>query len=194
MEIKRSYLMLGAGGVIFVLAAVAGLWERASGTGTLHVVGPRTGAVTIFVDGEQRNALAAREHHRLELPQGAHEIRLVPVSGQERTHQIVIENGGYAQLVPCTDQCFVDLDVTDVHYTRAQQHAISVVGRHFDGRPFDVSRDRYYSEGALPNQISRGARAHLVLEVPCNMASASDAALAQAAGYGAPAPGFPRRR
>ncbi len=197
MEINRLYIYGGIAVVIAVLTGVALLWDDATGTGTVHVIGPTTGAVTLFVDGEQRTALGMREHHRLELEQGTHEIRLVHVSGAERTHSILIEDGGYNRVVPGPSQCFADLDVTDAHYRTTygtQAQPTTVEARHFDGEPFGVGGRRYFSAHMLPNDISRGARAHLVLEVPCNLASASDAALVAAAGYGPPTPAPAARR
>jgi hypothetical protein len=122
------------------------------------------------------------------------------LSGAARTHSVTIEDGAYDRVVPGPGQCFVDLDVTQSHYRtygRAQRSTPpTIVGRHFDGEPFDVNRTHYYAEHMLPDDISQSRHVFLVQEAPCALAEASDAEVLDAAGYGAPAPAptYPRRR
>ncbi|MGE0785845.1 MAG: hypothetical protein AB7S26_09170 [Sandaracinaceae bacterium] len=190
MEVSGRMLGVGALAIALLLAAGAAYFGRGMGDGRVHVIGPVAGAVNIDLDGVHVNAVAPREAHAFTLTQGEHDLRLAPVGAPAREHHLTVDDGSYDRVAPMTDQCFVNLDVTEVYYGSAPRPLL--VGRHFEGEPFDVGASQYFSEHGLPQSISRGAHTNLLVEVPCSMSSASEQALIDAAGYSANAPPRPR--
>ncbi|MCA9605535.1 MAG: hypothetical protein KC619_08065 [Myxococcales bacterium] len=177
----KSWLLTG--GMVLVmggLCVVAGVWNHANGSGTVHVVGVADDNTNFLVDGQQITALARGEHHHYALAQGVHEITVARQTGPSRTHSVNIDHGGWSQVLPATDQCFVVMDATEAHYGDGTRP--TVTERHFDGEPFQ-DLGGYYETRELPRSISRGARVIMVSEVPCRLASAPDDALLAAAGY-----------
>ena len=55
-------------GTFLALVGMATVYDWSSGTGRIHVVGPRDAPMTIFVDGVEVNAVGVGEHLRPRLP------------------------------------------------------------------------------------------------------------------------------
>lgn len=182
--IQKLRLVIAAvvGIPVLLFMAYMGISEWISGSGTLHVVAPYDGPLTVRLDGEDVATVPAGAHHELEIEQGEHGLELVRADGQGVVHDLDVDSGFYETLAPAQGQCFVELDGTEAYY--GHDPAPEVEDRHFAAEPFEVGSSHYYGEGELPGTISDNASVYLIFEVPCAMSSSGDSQLLVAAGYG----------
>lgn len=171
-------LAIVGGAIVAVLVAVALMF----GNGAITVIAPAGAAVSVVADGAELGTVAAGEHGRFNLGQGAHTVTLTATGDRIATHAIEVGSGAYDQVLPLGEQCFAHLDVTRHWYDAARPLGAVLVEATFSGgAPFDLPTGVHFDPADLPAELEEGHRAELLLEVPCGAVDGARDVLVEAA-------------
>lgn len=149
--------------------------SRWRGAGHLFVLAPRDREVKIRVDDGEPVRVAAGEVLARDLPQGTHDVEVERDGREPLVHRIRIDRGGQRWVVPsATDQCFLEVDVTESAYGTGGERSIA---RRRGATPFQVSGSTHLGRSRLPARRGEADAVLLLHPVACDELALDDEAL-----------------
>lgn len=145
------------------------------GDGTLHVVAPSDGALSVEIDGHAVR-VERGEHGKIPVKHGKHHVK-VRVDGSDPVEfaDVPFRNGFSEEVVPVDpDQCFVELEVSDAFYG-AGDKLPTVRTRHLGAQPFSLASSTYLRAKELPSSVDEGSTVALLVPMHCDDAQLPDA-------------------
>ncbi len=168
----RMILLLVFGVPSLLCVGGVAVWETLFGEVTVAVLGP----ATVWIDGELAATVTDYEALQVELPQGAHTLKIQTELGAAEL-SADLDSAWDSWLLPSPGQCFLQLDVTDTYYGYGESEDPFIKARHGDGALIELPANWAFFEDDLPESISEHAQAYLIIDLPCDRIQDSDADL-----------------
>jgi len=144
------------------------------GDGTLHVVAPSDGGLTVEVDGRSVR-VGQGEHGKIPVKHGKHHVK-VQIDGNEPLEfaDVPFRNGFSEEVVPVDpDQCFVELEVSDAFYGAGDK--LPTVRNRHPAQPFALASSTYLRAKELPSSVDEGSAVALLVPMHCDDSKLPDA-------------------